>query len=66
MIGNIAKCETGSARLSASAPTITEQLKQEKVVLEERLAKVNEALTALQANPEVEKILNLISKVNRY
>lgn len=43
--------------------SLTKKLEYEKTSLEERLAKVNEALTALKANPEIERVLNLISRV---
>ena len=45
-------------------PTIEERLLRRKSQLEADLADVNNALEALQANPEVLKIMCLISKVN--
>ena len=45
-------------------PTIEERLLRRKHDLESNLKDVNEALEALQANPEVLKIMCLISKVN--
>ena len=44
-------------------PTVTEALRQEKMGLETRLAMVNEALEALESNPEVTKVLDLLAKV---
>lgn len=45
-------------------PTITERLKTKKEILEANLAEVNEALEALEKNPEVSRVIDLISKVN--
>ncbi len=45
-------------------PSIEDRLLQQKNRLEANLADVNAALEALQANPEVMKIMCLISKVN--
>jgi len=45
-------------------PTIEERLIQRKNALESDLKDVTDALEALQANPEVLKIMCLISKVN--
>ena len=45
-------------------PTIEQRLLQKKSRLEADLADINNALEALQANPEVLKIMCLISKVN--
>lgn len=43
--------------------TLPERLRDEKAALEQRLSQVNEAIEALEKNPEIEKILHLISKV---
>lgn len=45
-------------------PTIEDRLLRRKQQLEADLADINAALDALQANPEVLKIMCLISKVN--
>lgn len=45
-------------------PSIEDRLIQRKQRLESDLEDVNKALLALQANPEVLKIMCLISKVN--
>ena len=45
-------------------PSIEDRLIQRKQRLEADLQDVNKALEALQANPEVLKIMCLISKVN--
>lgn len=46
-----------------SNPTVEQRLLQRKVQLETDLKEVNDALEALQANPEIMKVLGLISKV---
>lgn len=43
--------------------TIEERLINKKSRLEHELKEVNEALEALQANPEITKVLCLISKI---
>lgn len=45
-------------------PSVEERLLRRKTDLEAQLEDINNALTALQSNPEVLKILCLISKVN--
>ena len=44
--------------------TITESLTEQAMVLRARLQDVEAALEALQKNPEVESIINLVSKVH--
>jgi hypothetical protein len=44
-------------------PSLVERLKLSKTDLEERLQQVNEALEALEKNPEVERILHLVTRV---
>ena len=44
--------------------TVTERLQEEAEGLSNRLKDVEEALAALHSNPEVEHIINLVSKVN--
>ena len=60
--GGNPKCET--SRLEE--PTVTDNLKMKKANLEKQLADVNAAIDALESNPGVEKVLNLISKTGRY
>lgn len=43
-------------------PTITQQLEERKKGLLFELKRLNDALDALKANPEVEKVMNLVSK----
>lgn len=45
-------------------PTVVDRLTQRKFQLQSSLKDVTEALEALEANPEVMKIINLVSKVN--
>ena len=45
-------------------PSIEDRLLQKKERLEQDLQDINAALEALQANPEILKIMVLISKVN--
>lgn len=44
--------------------TVSERLAEEAESLRARLQEVEEALEALRSNPEVENIINLVSKVN--
>ena len=44
-------------------PTIRERLDDQKSHLESQLKRVNEAIDALNANPETARVLELISKV---
>ncbi len=46
-----------------SNPTITGRLRDEKQRLENRLKQVSEALTALEANPEVAVTMDAIAKL---
>ena len=47
-------------------PTLTERLKREQGELQSRLTEVNAALAALEANPQVQTVLDLVQKVARY
>lgn len=47
-------------------PTLTERLKREQADLSARLKEVTEAITALEANPQVQAVLDLVQKVARY
>lgn len=60
--GDKNQCSTIGGALSQ--PSIEDRLLQQKNRLEANLKDVNAALDALQANPEVLKIMCLISKVN--
>ena len=45
-------------------PTLEERLLERKHHYEASLKEINEALAALQANPELLKIVNLVTKIN--
>lgn len=45
-------------------PPMIDRLLKEKMGLEERLAKVNGAIAALEKHPEVAEAMNAISKIN--
>ena len=56
--------EAKSLQVGTSRPqSMTERLRGEKERLEFRLAQVNEALTAMEENPEVAKTVDAIIKV---
>ena len=46
--------------------SVGERLEQESIQLRARLAEVEAAIAALKSNPEIEAIINLVSKVYRY
>lgn len=46
-------------------PSLLENLKRQKQNLEGQLDKVNTALKALEENPEVAKVVEAISKIQR-
>lgn len=48
---------------SVEAPSYVERLYQRKLEMEHELGKVNEAIKALEANPEIEKVIHAITKV---
>ncbi len=56
----------GTAELGKCKPTLTERLKREQADLSSRLKEVTEAITALEANPQVQTVLDLVQKVARY
>jgi len=61
----------GQGETVAKANTVrrssaTEQLRQKKLRLEEELQEVNQAIAALDSNPELERVLHLVSKAMRY
>lgn len=47
-------------------PTAREQLTSKKRSLEQKLGDVNAALEALDANPEIEKVLTLVGRTVRF
>lgn len=62
--GRLTSPQTDCESKGISQPSIEDRLIQQKNMLESRLKDVNAALEALQSNPEVLKIMCLISKVN--
>lgn len=46
-----------------ASPTMSERLHREREHLEHRLTQVNEAIEALESNPEVARAVDAISKV---
>ena len=46
--------------------SVGERLEQESIQLRARLAEVEAAIAALKSNPEIDAIINLVSKVYRY
>lgn len=58
-----AQCEMPK---QVSSPSPLDTLKRTKLGLETKLGEVNEAIAALEANPEIEKVLTLLGKAIRY
>lgn len=58
-------CATEVAKCDAS-PSLVEMLREKKLRLESQLKETNEALTALEANPEVMRVLHLVTKAGRF
>lgn len=58
--------ECGSADCAPKRVSITEGLESRKARLQGQLREIDDALTALQANPEIEKVLNLVGKATRH
>ena len=48
---------------SCESPSVVENLKRRKLSLTKQLSDVNNALAALEDNPEVMKVLELLAKV---
>ena len=47
-------------------PSMRDTLRNKRASLESQLQEVNEAITALDENPGVERVLDLITKTTRY
>lgn len=56
-------CETPN---QVQAPSPLDTLKRTRLQLESKLGEVNEAIAALEANPEIERVLTLLGKAIRY
>lgn len=52
-------CETRPSCVDAS-PTMLQKLNREKARLEEKLAKLNSAIAALEAHPEIQGVLEAV------
>lgn len=65
MGSELAECCT-AVDMPTLRPTVSQNLANRKKKLEQELQEVTEALDALTANPEVERILNLVSKTGRW
>ena len=48
------------------SPTLRDTLRNKRASLESQLQEVNEAIAALDENPGVERVLDLITKTTRY
>ncbi len=62
-------CQAGGAYLSDVAPkqlSVRQQLEQQKASLLDRLKDVESALSALDENPGVEKVLTLVGRTVRF
>jgi len=57
-----AQCESGQSLGRPRKMSMKEKLFQEKSHIEARLSTINEALAALEANPQVEKVLEILSR----
>ena len=55
-----------TSKLNEYRPSLTQRLTAERQDLAERLAEVDAALAALNAQPDIQKILDLVQKVARY
>lgn len=64
LTSQVAEC--GTCEASVGPITVVDRLNQRKQRLERELADLNAAIDALNANPEVTKILALVSKVASY
>ena len=45
-------------------PTVTDRLEMKKAQLEDALQNTNAALDALKANPEIERVMNLVQRAS--
>lgn len=61
----IARAEAGIGGLMSRDLTLTERLRSEKESLERRLAEVNECLSALEAQPSLQGVIDLIFRTVR-
>lgn len=45
-------------------PTVTDKLEMQRVHLADALARIDAALEALKANPEIERVMNLVQRAS--
>jgi len=51
----------GTGRITKMS--LTERLESERTGLTERIARLDEAITALKSNPDVERLINIITRL---
>jgi len=56
----------GQCETQLMPTSTTDRLNSEKERLEQRLEAVNEAIAALQANPEIQNVIDAISKLGHF
>lgn len=56
----------GECEASLMPVSTTDRLKSEEERLEKRLGEVREAITALEANPEIQAAIDAISKLGHF
>jgi len=67
VLGGVSDCEVSAKQaIECRQPTIKEELIRKKGRYEAQLSDINEAIAALDNNPAVETVLNLIAKTGRY
>lgn len=66
MYGNEAVPEPCTLDINKYQPTLTERIKRERDEAAARLADLDAALQALETNPQVKAVLDLVRKVSRY
>lgn len=68
-IGNMAgrlEPATEAVQKQFKEPTVTERLQDKRDRLAAQIQQTDEALAALKANPEIERVLNLVQRAARY
>lgn len=66
MYGNEPVPMSCTSELNKYQPTLTERIKRERDEAAARLADLDAALQALETNPQVKAVLDLVQKVSRY
>jgi len=65
MYDNQKELSTAAGCVEVRRPTLTERLKEERASYASRLAELDAAISALEANPQVQVVLDLVQKVSR-